>query len=57
MNTPTPAGDAPASTTVIFSSSEKVTINGEEQSTRVGSVQVPIPTGSSTITVTIGATT
>lgn len=50
-------GDAPASTTVIFSSSEKVTINGEEQSTRVGSVQVPIPTGSSTITVTIGATT
>lgn len=50
-------GDAPASTTVIFSSSEKVTINGEEQSTRVGSVQVSIPTGSSTITVTIGATT
>ena len=50
-------GDAPASTTVIFSSSEKVTINGEEQSTGVGSVQVPIPTGSSTITVTIGATT
>lgn len=50
-------GDAPASTTVIFSSSETVTINGEEQSTRVGSVQVPIPTGSSTITVTIGATT
>lgn len=50
-------GDAPASTTVIFSSSEKVTINEEEQSTRVGSVQVPIPTGSSTITVTIGATT
>lgn len=50
-------GDAPASTTVIFSSSEKVTINGEEQSTDVGSVQVPIPTGSSTITVTIGATT
>lgn len=50
-------GGAPASTTVIFSSSEKVTINGEEQSTRVGSVQVPIPTGSSTITVTIGATT
>lgn len=50
-------GDAPASTTVIFSSSETVTINGEEQSTGVGSVQVPIPTGSSTITVTIGATT
>lgn len=50
-------GDAPASTTVIFSSSETVTINGEEQSTDVGSVQVPIPTGSSTITVTIGATT
>lgn len=50
-------GDAPASTTVIFSSSETVTINGEEQTTRVGSVQVPIPTGSSTITVTIGATT
>ena len=50
-------GDAPASTTVIFSSSETVTINGEEQNTRVGSVQVPIPTGSSTITVTIGATT
>ena len=50
-------GDAPASTTVIFSSSEKVTINGEEQSTSVGSVQVSIPTGSSTITVTIGATT
>lgn len=51
-------GDAPASTTVLFSSSsEKVTINGEEQSTGVGSVQVSIPTGSSTITVTIGATT
>ena len=50
-------GDAPASTTVIFSSSEKVTINGEEQSTRVGSVQVPIPTGSSTITVTMGEKT
>ena len=50
-------GDAPASTTVIFSSSETVTINSEEQTTRVGSVQVPIPTGSSTITVTIGATT
>ena len=50
-------GDAPASTTVIFSSSETVTINGEEQNTDVGSVQVPIPTGSSTITVTIGATT
>ena len=50
-------GDAPASTTVIFSSSETVTINGEEQSTGVGSVQVSIPTGSSTITVTIGATT
>lgn len=47
-------GDAPASTTVIFSSSEKVTINGEEQNTDVGSVQVPIPTGSSTITVTMG---
>lgn len=50
-------GDAPASTTVIFSSSEKVTINGEEQSTGVGSVQVPIPTGSSTITVTMGEKT
>lgn len=52
-------GDAPASTTVIFSSSssETVTINGEEQSTRVGSVQVPIPTGSSTITVTMGEKT
>lgn len=50
-------GGAPASTTVIFSSSETVTINSEEQTTRVGSVQVPIPTGSSTITVTIGATT
>lgn len=50
-------GDAPASTTVIFSSSEKVTINGEEQSTRVGSVQVSIPTGSSTITVTMGEKT
>lgn len=50
-------GDAPASTTVIFSSSEKVTINGEEQSTDVGSVQVPIPTGSSTITVTMGEKT
>lgn len=50
-------GDAPASTTVIFSSSEKVTINGEEQSARVGSVQVPIPTGSSTITVTMGEKT
>lgn len=50
-------GDAPASTTVIFSSSETVTVNSEEQTTRVGSVQVPIPTGSSTITVTIGATT
>lgn len=50
-------GDAPASTTVIFSSSETVTINGEEQNTDVGSIQVPIPTGSSTITVTIGATT
>lgn len=50
-------GDAPASTTVIFSSSEKVTINGEEQSTRVGSVQVPIPTGSSIITVTMGEKT
>lgn len=50
-------GDAPASTTVIFSSSEKVTINGEEQNTDVGSVQVPIPTGSSTITVTMGEKT
>lgn len=50
-------GDAPASTTVIFSSSETVTINGEEQSTDVGSVQVPIPTGSSTITVTMGEKT
>ena len=50
-------GDAPASTTVIFSSSEKVTINGEEQSSHVGSVQVPIPTGSSTITVTMGEKT
>ena len=50
-------GDAPASTTVIFSSSEKVTINGEEQSTSVGSVQVSIPTGSSTITVTMGEKT
>lgn len=51
-------GDAPASTTVIFSSSsETATINGEEQSTRVGSVQVPIPTGSSTITVTMGEKT
>lgn len=50
-------GDAPASTTVIFSSSEKVTINGEEQNTGVGSVQVPIPTGSSTITVTMGEKT
>ena len=50
-------GDAPASTTVIFSSSETVTINGEEQSTGVGSVQVPIPTGSSTITVTMGEKT
>lgn len=50
-------GDAPASTTVIFSSSETVTINGEEQTTRVGSVQVPIPTGSSTITVTMGEKT
>lgn len=50
-------GDAPASTTMIFSSSEKVTINGEEQSTGVGSVQVPIPTGSSTITVTMGEKT
>ena len=50
-------GDAPTSTTVIFSSSEKVTINGEEQSTGVGSVQVPIPTGSSTITVTMGEKT
>ena len=47
-------GDAPASTTVIFSSSETVTINGEEQSTGVGSVQVPIPTGSSTNTVSMG---
>ena len=49
-------GNAPASTSVIFVSGNVVTVNGAEQGNS-GSVEVAIPTGTSTITVESGGKT
>ena len=49
-------GNAPASTSVIFVSGDVVTVNGAEQGNS-GSVEVAIPTGTSTITVESGGKT
>lgn len=49
-------GNAPASTSVIFVSGDVVKVNGAEQGNS-GSVEVAIPTGTSTITVESGGKT